>query len=126
MDNYILNKNTGRVTKIGSKAHRRAIVSKIRKNPQNNTVLSNISQVDSKKLKCSLPELDNNKFYCYDPLNKNLITKNKSLKCEEILKYICNQLPVIIDKIIDDIPDDANRETTKSKMIEIFHDSLLN
>ena len=73
-----------------------------------------------------MPELDNNKFYCYDNTNKNIITKNKSLKCEEILKYICNQLPNIIDKIIDDIDENATRDETKSKMIEIFHDSLLN
>ena len=126
MDNYILNKNTGRVMKIGSKKHRSAIVSKIRQNTKNSICFTNVSYDDSKKFKNSLPELDNNKFYCYDNTNNNIITKNKSLKCEEILKYICNQLPNIIDKIIDDIPDDADRETTKNMIIEIFHDSLLN
>ena len=126
MDNYIVNKKTNRVVKIGSKCHRRHILTKIRQNTKNSTVLTRVSHEDSKKLKNSLPELDHNKFYCYDTANQSIITKNRSLKCDEIIKYICEKLPCIIDQVIDDIPEDADRDTTKKLMIEIFHSSLLN
>jgi len=125
MDEFIINKKTGRPLKIGSRAHKRYLLEKIRKNTQNKTVLSNIDIKDSKKLKESLPLLGDGQFYCYDGQTQSMMVKNKSLKALEIIKYICDKLPTIIDKIIDDINEDDTREDTKKKMVKIFHDSLL-
>ena len=88
MDSYILNKHTGRVTKIASKAYKRHLLSNIRQNTKNTTPLTNISYEDSQKLKDSLPKLTQDKFYCYDTVNQNIITKNKSLKCSELIRYM--------------------------------------
>lgn len=125
MDDYIINKKTGRPVKIGSRAHRRYLLDKIRKNTENKTVLSNIDIADSKKLKASLPVLGDGQFYCYNGETQSMMVKNKSLKALEIIKYICDKLPTIIDKIIDDISEDDTKDDTKKKMIQIFHDSLL-
>ena len=125
MDEYIINKNTMRPTKIGSRMHKKAIITKLRKDTKNSIVLTNIESVnDSKKIKKSLPKLNDNQFYYYEKTNNNIITKNKSLKVNELLKHITSILPEIIDKIIDNINDDDDREVTKSKMIKIFYDSL--
>lgn len=126
MDNYVMNKKTNRVTKIGSKAYKRHLLSKLRPNTQNNTVLHNVSYEDSQKLKGSLPKVETDKFYCYEASSRKIITKNKSIKTDEIIRYICNQLPLIIDKIIDGIDENATRDETKTKMIAIFHEALLN
>ena len=125
MDGFIVNKKTGRVMKIGSRVHKRYLLDKIRENTENKTVLSNISIYDSKKIKKSLPILKGNHFYCYDTQTQTVKIKNKSLKVDEVIKYICNKIPLIMDKIIDDISEDADRDTTKKKMIEIFYDSLM-
>tara|TARA_R110000772_G_scaffold132678_1_gene241172 strand:- start:648 stop:1028 length:381 start_codon:yes stop_codon:yes gene_type:complete len=125
MDNYIINKTTGRPMKIGSKVHKRYLLNKIRQNTENKTVLSNIDIADSKKLKKSLPILGDGQFYCYEGTTQSMMVKNKSLKALEIIKYICDKLPTIIDKVIDDIDEDDDRDKTKQKMVKIFHDSLL-
>lgn len=125
MDNYIINKKTGRPMKIGSKVHKRYLLNKIRQNTENKTVLSNIDISDSKKLKKSLPILGDGQFYCYEGTTQSLMVKNKSLKALEIIKYICDKLPSIIDKVIDDIDEEDDRDKTKQKMVKIFHDSLL-
>ena len=125
MDEYIINKNTMRPTKIGSRTHKHAIITKLRKNTKNSVVLTNIDNLnDSKKIKKSLPKLNDEQFYYYEKTKNNIITKNKSLKVNELLKHITSILPEIIDKIIDNINDDDDREATKSKMIKIFYDSL--
>ncbi len=125
MDNFIINKKTGRPMKIGSRVHKRYLLEKIRNNTENKTVLSNIDISDSKKLKKSLPVLGDGQFYCYEGQTQSMMVKNKSLKALEIIKYICDKLPTIIDKIIDDIDEDDTKDDTKKKMISIFHDSLL-
>lgn len=125
MDSFIINKKTGRPIKIGSRCHRRYLLNKIRNNTENKTVLSNIDIADSKKLKKSLPILGDKQFYCYDGTTQSMMVKNKSLKTIEIIKYICNKLPSIIDSIIDGIEEDDTKEDTKKKMIEIFHNTLL-
>lgn len=125
MDSYIINKTTGRPMKIGSKVHKRYLLHKIRHNTENKTVLSNIDIHDSKKLKASLPVLGDGQFYCYEGTTQSMMVKNKSLKALEIIKYICEKLPSIIDNIIDGIEDDDTKEDTKKKMVSIFHDSLL-
>lgn len=125
MDQYIINKHSGRPTKIGSRAHKKHILSKIRENTKNSIILTNIDVSDSKKIKKSLPKLNGEQFYHYDHVNKNVITKNKSLKTNELLSYISKKLPDIIDKIIDDINEDDDRDATKQKMLAIFYDSLL-
>jgi len=125
MDSFIINKKTGRPLKIGSRAHRRYLLDKIRKNTENKTVLSNIDIADSKKLKKSLPILGEGQFYCYEGQTQSMMVKNKSLKTIEIIQYICSKLPTIIDKIIDGIEEDDDRDKTKQKMVKIFHDSLI-
>jgi len=125
MDSYIINKTTGRPMKIGSKVHKRYLLNKIRQNTENKTVLSNIDISDSKKLKKSLPILGDGQFYCYEGTTQSMMVKNKSLKALEIIKYICDKLPTIIDKVIDDIDEEDDRDKTKQKMVRIFHDSLL-
>ena len=125
MDSFIINKTTGRPMKIGSKVHKRYLLNKIRQNTENKTVLSNIDISDSKKLKRSLPILGDGQFYCYNGETQSMMVKNKSLKALEIIKYICDKLPTIIDKVIDDIHEDDDRDKTKQKMVKIFHDSLL-
>ena len=124
MDNYIINKNSGRPVKIGSRIHRKSVMSKIRKNTESATVLTDIDYQDSRKLKKSLPVLPEDKFYCYEPTTKKLITKNKSIKSDEIINFICSQLPNIIDKILNEIDDTDDRDKTKTKMIKIFHECL--
>lgn len=125
MDDYIINKKTNRPLRIGSRAHRRYLLDKIRKNTENKTVLSNIDIADSKKLKASLPVLGDGQFYCYEGQTQSMMVKNKSLKALEIIKYICDKLPTIIDKIIDGIEEDDDRDKTKKKMVQIFHDTLI-
>jgi hypothetical protein len=125
MDNYCINQTTNRITKIGSKAYIRNLKKNIRQNTKNKTILSDIDYEDSKKLKKSLPPLEDNMFYSYDAINKTIVTKNKSIKIDEIIQYICKKLPNIIDDIIDGIDDNATRDETKSKMIQIFHNALL-
>tara|TARA_R110002153_G_scaffold83478_4_gene209873 strand:+ start:1171 stop:1554 length:384 start_codon:yes stop_codon:yes gene_type:complete len=125
MDNFIINKKTGRPLRIGSRAHRRYLLEKIRNNTENKTVLSNIDIADSKKLKKSLPLLGDGQFYCYNGETQSMMVKNKSLKTIEIIQYICSKLPSIIDKIVDGIEETDSREDTKKKMVQIFHDSLL-
>ena len=125
MDSYIINKTTGRPMKIGSKVHKRYLLNKIRNNTENKTVLSNIDISDSKKLKKSLPVLGDGQFYCYNGETQSMMVKNKSLKTIEIIQYICKKLPSIIDKIIDGIEEEDDRDKTKQKMVKIFHDSLM-
>lgn len=124
MDNYIINKRSGRVMKIGSKAHKQYIMKNIRQNNDNKIILSNLEYDDYKKLKKSLPVLEPNKFYYYESKTKILMTKNKSVKQDELITHICNMLPTIIDKILDEINDDDDRDKTKAKMINIFHQSI--
>ena len=125
MNNYCINETTNRITKIGSKAYVRNLKKNIRQNTRNKTVLTDIEYEDSKKLRKSLPQLEENKFYSYDTINKTIVTKNKSIKINEIIQYICNKLPSIIDDIIDGIEENATRDETKSKMIQIFHNALI-
>jgi hypothetical protein len=124
MDNYIINKKSKRPVKIGSKIHRKAIMTKIRQNTESTTILTDIDYQDSKKLKKSLPPISEDKFYCYEPVTRNIITKNKSVKSNELINFICSQLPNIIDKILNDIDEDDDRDKTKAKMISIFHSCL--
>lgn len=125
MDNFILNKKSGRPMKIGGKSHRRAIITRIRDNAEIKTILTDINMDDYKKLKKSLPRLSEDKFYYYDPKTKIVITKNKSIKPEQLIKHICDQLPNIIDRILNEIDEKDNRDITRSKMIDIFHQSIL-
>lgn len=125
MNEYIINQKSSRPIKIGGKAYRSALISKIRDNTDVNIILSNIERDDYKKLKKSLPILPNNKFYCYESKTKNLITKNKSIKPDQLINYICDKLPTIIDTILDEINDDDERDVIKSKMINIFHKSII-
>lgn len=125
MDNYCINQTTNRITKIGSKSYVRNLKKNIRQNTQNKTVLTDIDYEDSKKLRKSLPQLKDNMFYSYNTNNKTIVTKNKSIKIDEIIQYICKKLPNIIDDIIDGIDDNDTREETKSKMIQIFHNTLI-
>ncbi len=124
MDNYIINKNSGRAMKIGSKAHKTAIIRKVRQSDDNKTILTNIEHQETQKLKKSLPALSEDKFYYYESKTKSLITKNKSLKSNEIIIHICNQLPSIIDRILNEIDETDDRDKTKAKMIRIFHESI--
>ena len=126
MDNYIISNKSGRPMKIGSKIHRKSIMTKIRKNAESTTILTDIDYQDSKKLKKSLPALSEDKFYCYEPVTKKLITKNRSIKSDELINFICAQLPNIIDRILTEIDEEDNRDKTKAKMISIFHNCLLN
>lgn len=124
MEGYIINKNSGRPMRIGSKAHRSAIMKKVRQSDDNKTILTNIEHQDTQKLKKSLPGLTEDKFYYYEPKTRSLITKNKSLKSDEIIMHICRQLPNIIDRILNEIDDQDDRDQTKAKMIRIFHESI--
>ena len=110
--------------KIGSKAHKTEIIKKVRQSDDNRIILSNIDHQDTKKLKKSLPTLTEDKFYYYESKTKSLITKNKSLKSNEIIIHICNQLPSIIDRILNEIDETDDRDKTKAKMIRIFHESI--
>jgi hypothetical protein len=122
---YIINSKTGKVLKIGGKAHKTAIINKIRNTDKNKTLISDIDYDDSKKLKSKLPELTNDKYYYYEHKTKSIATKNKSLKVDELIKYICDQLPTIMDNIIDGIDENEPKDKIKSKMISIFHQSLI-
>ena len=122
---YIINSKTGKVLRIGGKAHKTAIINKIRNTDKNKTLISDIDYDDSKKLKSKLPELTKDKYYYYEHKTKSIATKNKALKVEELIKYICDQLPTIMDNIIDGIDENEPKDKIKSKMINIFHQSLI-
>lgn len=122
---YIINSKTGKVLKIGGKAHKTAIINKIRNSNKNKTIIKDIDYDDSKKLKSKLPELSNDKYYYYEHKTKSIGTKNKALKVDELIKYICDQLPYIMENIIDNIDEDEPKDKIKSKMISIFHQSLI-
>ena len=51
IEDYIINSKTGKVLKIGGKAHKTAIINKIRNTDKNKTLISDIDYEDSKKLK---------------------------------------------------------------------------
>ena len=124
MERYIVDKNSGRLTKIGSRTHKLKLMTKIRGNVKTGIVLTNIDKGGVKTIKKSLPKLDKNQFYYYDSKNKTIVIKNKSLKIDELLIYISKQVPYMIDNFIDDIDDNDDKDTTRQKIRKIFFDSI--
>lgn len=124
MDGYIINEKTGRPMKITGYTHKSLIRKKLRDNTENHIVLSNITYDDYKKIKKTLPVLNNEQFYYYDKYTQSVIKKNKSIKNAQIIKHVLDQLPTIIDNIIDDIDEKDNKDVIKQKMMKIFYASL--
>ena len=125
MNDYIINEKTGRPMKITGTTHKSLIRKKLRDNTDNDIVLSNITYDDYKKIKRTLPSINNEQFYYYDKHTRNVIKKNKSIKNQQILKYILDQLPSIIDNILEQINETDNKEIIKQKMITIFYNKLI-
>lgn len=125
MDRFIINPTSGKPLKIGGKTHRHMLITKIRDGVQIDTVMINIEHNDYKRIKKSLPPLPPHKFYSFDRRTKSIITKNKSIRPEQLIRHICDQLPNIIDRILDEVSEDDDRDKIKLKMIECFHKSIL-
>jgi len=124
MDGYIINQHTGRPMKMAGDTHRSLIRQKLRTKTDNHIVLTNITYDEYKKIKHTLPPINDEQFYYYERSTRKVILKNKSIKHNQILKYVLTQLPSIIDNILDEINETDDRDTIKQKISTIFYNKL--
>jgi len=123
MDNYYLDKVTNTPIKICSVFYIKALKRKINGDiDDKKEVLSNIEYDDYLKIKRTLPALVSSQFYCYT--NKSVVIKNKSIKLNDFTKHLVDVLPSIIDQIVENI-NDSNITDIKSKIVNIFYNSLI-
>jgi hypothetical protein len=125
MDKYIINENTMRPMKIAGSTHKSLIRKKLRDKTENEIVLSNIPYLEYKKIKKTLPKINDEQFYYYNKNTNTVIKKNKSIKNEQIIKHILDRLPSIIDTMLNEINEDETKDEIKQKMIKIFYASLI-
>ena len=123
MNNYFIDQITQKPVKIGSKAYVKLLKDKIHEIHENKEIMSNIKYDAYLKIKDNLPKLPKNQFYCF--VNNSILVKNKSIKLDDFSKYISDQLPEIIDKIIEQMHADSDITNIKSRITNIFHNALI-
>ena len=123
MNNYFIDQITQKPVKIGSKSYIKLLKDKIHEIHENKEIMNNISYESYLKIKDNLPKLNDNQFYCH--VNDCVLIKNKSIKIDDFSKYISDQLPEIIDKIIEQMHADSDITNIKSRITNIFHNALI-
>jgi len=123
MNNYFIDQITQKPIRIGNKAYIKSLKDKIREVHENKEIMNNISYESYLKIKDNLPKLPKNQFYCF--ANNSILVKNNSIKIDDFSKYVSDKLPEIIDKIIEQMHIDSDITNIKSRIKEIFHNTLI-
>ena len=74
------------------------------------------------KMKKSMPKQDGSFVVRY---KNKIITKNVKLTNEQLIDYIIDKYPVMLEKVLDTITDEDTDEQIKEKFSDILHKKLI-
>ena len=126
MSQYILNPESGRPLKLYGQKYNLLLKKNILKDKMitADVITFNINENKEliEKVKNALPKKTGRFIANY---KYKLISKNNKLTTEQLLTYICENYPNILEKILDVINEDDDDDAIKKKFSEILHNKLI-
>ena len=126
MSQYILNPESGRPLKLYGQKYNLLLKKNILKEKMiaADVITFNINENKEliEKVKNALPKKTGRFIANY---KNKLISKNNKLTTEQLLTYICENYPNILEKSLDVINEDDDDDTIKKKFSEILHNKLI-
>ena len=126
MSQYILNPESGRPLKLYGQKYNLLLKKNILKDKMitADVITFNINENKEliEKVKNALPKKTGRFIANY---KNKLISKNKKLTTEQLLTYICENYPNILEKSLDVINEDDDDDEIKKKFSEILHNKLI-
>jgi hypothetical protein len=123
---YVINPNTGKPIELYGKLWDSLIKRNILKNK---IVNASVIQFDNnetpevlEKMKRAMPKKDGSFVTRY---KNKLITKNAKLTNEQLINYVIDNYPAMLEKVLDTITDEDTDEQIKEKFSNILHLKLL-
>ncbi len=123
---YIINPNSGRPILLYGKKWNTLIKDNILKNK---LVKAQVLQFDVNepvevldKVKKAMPKKDGTFITRF---KNKLITKNTKLTNEQLIQYIIDKYPHMLEKVLDTIKDDDTDDQIKEKFSKILHEKLI-
>jgi hypothetical protein len=123
---YIINPKTGRPILLYGKKWNTLIKDNILKNK---LVKAQVLQFDVNepvevldKVKKAMPKKDGTFITRF---KNKLITKNTKLTNEQLIQYIIDKYPHMLEKVLDTIKDDDTDDQIKEKFSKILHEKLI-
>ena len=126
MSQYILNPESGRPLKLYGQKYNLLLKKNILKEKMiaADVITFNINENKEliEKVKNALPKKTGRFITNY---KNKLISKNNKLTTEQLLTYICENYPNILEKSLDVINEDDDDDEIKKKFSEILHNKLI-
>ena len=126
MSQYILNPESGRPLKLYGQKYNLLLKKNILKDKMiiADVITFNINENKEliEKVKKALPKKTGRFIANY---KNKLISKNNKLTTEQLLTYICENYPNILEKSLDVINEDDDDDVIKKKFSEILHNKLI-
>ena len=126
MSQYILNPESGRPLKLYGQKYNLLLEKNILKDKMiaADVITFNINENKEliEKVKNALPKKTGRFITNY---KNKLISKNNKLTTEQLLTYICENYPNILEKSLDVINEDDDDDAIKKKFSEILHNKLI-
>ena len=126
MSQYILNPDSGRPLKLYGQKYNLLLKKNILKEKMiaADVITFNINENKEliEKVKNALPKKTGRFIATY---KNKLISKNNKLTTEQLLTYICENYPNILEKSLDIINEDDDDNAIKKKFSEILHNKLI-
>ena len=126
MSQYILNPESGRPLKLYGQKYNLLLKKNILKDKMiaADVITFNINENKEliEKVKNALPKKTGRFITNY---KNKLISKNNKLTTEQLLTYICENYPNILEKSLDVINEDDDDDEIKKKFSEILHNKLI-
>jgi len=123
---YIINPNTKRPVVLFGKQHTQLIKENILKDK---LVKAPVLQFDKNetpevldKVKAAMPKKDGT---CIVRYKNKIITKNTKITHQQLLEFIIDKYPHMLEKVLDTIKDDDTDDQIKEKFSKILHEKLI-
>jgi len=123
---YVINPKTNRPVELYGKLWMSLVKRNILKNKVVNASVIQFDQNETpeilEKMKNAMPKKDGSFVARY---KNKLITKNVKLTNEQLIQYVVDNYPSILEKVLDTITDEDTDEQIKEKFSNILHLKLL-
>lgn len=126
MSKYVLNPESGRCVKMHGKQYNLLLKKTILKDKFVSADVITFEKDEDRelvdKVKKALPKKTGRFIANY---KNKLISKNNKVSTEQLLNYICENYPNILEKSLDVIDENDDDDTIKKKFSQILHQKLI-
>ena len=123
---YIINPKTNRPIELYGKQWDALVKRNILKNKVVNAPVTQFDENESpevlEKMKNAMPKKDGSFVVRY---KNKIITKNVKLTNEQLIEYVVDNYPAMLEAVLDKITDDDSDQQIKDKFSSILHQKLI-